>query len=245
MKRYKTFARAIVQHSPIGVFMCCIALYIIIASTIGIKLSLGHSVTRSAIIGILGGVILLSLIIIAFLFLYLVVLCIRFVIEKLLAIKRYTCLPLSADEVVEYINNNVFEDSEGYFRYICEQMRYCSGIWKYQDWFSLKLSIDDLYKLCMASEEVFGKPIMLDNALYWYLKKYGTVFPISIVVDSYRFVDDTIAARIDERGDLMIITTNSYYARDIMDKFGELSKITVIDLGDGSVTYKTGEAKEA
>lgn len=64
MKRYKTFARAIVQHSPIGVFMCCIALYIIIASTIGIKLSLGHSVTRSAIIGILGGVILLGLIII-------------------------------------------------------------------------------------------------------------------------------------------------------------------------------------
>lgn len=224
MKRYKTFARAIVQHSPIGVFMCCIALYIIIASTIGIKLSLGHSVTRSAIIGILGGVILLGLIIIAFLFLYLVVLCIRFVIEKLLAIKRYTCLPLSADEVVEYINNNVFEDSEGYFRYICEQMRYCSGIWKYQDWFSLKLSIDDLYKLCMASEEVFGKPIMLDNALYWYLKKYGTVFPISIVVDSYRFVDDTIAARIDERGDLMIITTNSYYARDIMDKFGGVIK---------------------
>lgn len=97
----------------------------------------------------------------------------------------------------------------------------------------------------MASEEVFGKPIMLDNALYWYLEKYGAVFPISIVVDRYRFVDDTIAARIDERGDLMIITTNSYYARDIMDKFGELSKITVIDLGDGSVTYKTGEAKEA
>ena len=124
-------------------------------------------------------------------------------------------------------------------------MRYCSGIWKYQDWFSLKLSRDDLFKLCMASEEVFGKPIMLDNALYWYLKKYGTVFPISIVVDRCRFVDDTIAARIDERGDLMIITTNSYYARDIMDKFGDLSKITVIDLGDGSVTYKTGEAKEA
>ena len=237
MRRYKTFAKAMVQHSPIGVFMCCIVLYIIIASTIGIKLSLGHSVTRSALLGILGGIILL--------FLYLVVFCIRFVIEKLLAIKRYTCLPLSADEVVEYINNNVFEDSEGYFRYICEQMRYCSGIWKYQDWFSLKLSRDDLFKLCMASEEVFGKPIMLDNALYWYLKKYGTVFPISIVVDRYRFVDDTIAARIDERGDLMIITTNSYYARDIMDKFGELSKITVIDLGDGSVTYKTGEAKEA
>lgn len=209
MRRYKTFAKAMVQHSPIGVFMCCIVLYIIIASTIGIKLSLGHSVARSAIIGILGGVILLCLIIIAFLLLYLVVLCIRFVIEKLLAIKRYTYLPLSADEVIEYINNNVFEDSEGYFRYICEQMRYCSGIWKYQDWFSLKLSRDDLFKLCMASEEVFGKPIMLDNALYWYLKKYGTVFPISIVVDRCRFVDDTIAARIDERGDLMIITTNS------------------------------------
>ena len=112
MRRYKTFAKAMVQHSPIGVFMCCIVLYIIIASTIGIKLSLGHSVTRSALLGILGGIILLCLIIIAFLFLYLVVFCIRFVIEKLLAIKRYTCLPLSADEVVEYINNNVFEDSE-------------------------------------------------------------------------------------------------------------------------------------
>lgn len=245
MRRYKTFAKAMVQHSPIGVFMCCIVLYIIIASTIGIKLSLGHSVTRSALLGILGGIILLCLIIIAFLLLCLVVLCIRFEIEKLLAIKRYTYLPLSADEVIEYINNNVFEDSEGYFRYICEQMRLCFGIGKYKDWFSLKLSRDDLFKLCRASEEVFGKPIMLDNALYWYLNEYGTVFPISIVVDGYRFVDDTIAARIDERGDLIIITTNSNYAREIMEQFGELSKITVVDLGDGRVICKTGEAKEA
>lgn len=79
-------------------------------------------------------------------------------INKINAIKRYTYLPLTADELRLKINKeDVFKNPADYIKYICEQMRYYSA--SSEEYKSLKLTMDDLLKLCKTCGVIFHQII--------------------------------------------------------------------------------------
>lgn len=89
-------------------------------------------------------------------------------ITHILAVKRYTYLPLKIDEVKEAINAGLFEDTpESYTDYLTKQMKYFNG--------SVIFSIDDL--------KIITKTI---NAIWNQSFKLNKDFLIRNEIESYR-----------------------------------------------------------
>lgn len=97
-------------------------------------------------------------------------------INRINAIKRYIYLPLTASELRLKINKEgIFKNPANYIKYICEQMRYYSVL--INEYKSLKLTMDDLLKLCKTYEEVYGDLIVFKHEDYKYFKKFNYAFP--------------------------------------------------------------------
>lgn len=77
-------------------------------------------------------------------------------ITHITAVKRYTYLPLTADEVREAINAGLFKDTpESYIDYLTKQMKYFDG--------SITFSINDMKMIIKTVKEIWDKPFKLNK----------------------------------------------------------------------------------
>ena len=87
-------------------------------------------------------------------------------ISKTRAIKRYTYLPLTADEVRFMIGEGIITTDRDYTYYLTDQL-----LFKDENGVNcLNFTDDDMEKLIDTYEEVFNKPLILDKE---YFKKYA------------------------------------------------------------------------
>lgn len=100
------------------------------------------------------GVIFMLLI--AFAIIGVIVITIITGITHITAVKRYTYLPLTADEVREAINAGLFKDTpESYIDYLTKQMKYFDG--------SITFSINDMKMIIKTVKEIWDKPFKLNK----------------------------------------------------------------------------------
>lgn len=100
------------------------------------------------------GVIFILLI--AFAIIGVIVIAIITGITHITAVKRYTYLPLTADEVREAINAGLFKDTpESYIDYLTKQMKYFDG--------SITFSINDMKMIIKTVKEIWDKPFKLNK----------------------------------------------------------------------------------
>lgn len=100
------------------------------------------------------GVIFMLLI--AFAIIGVIVIAIVTGITHIIAVKRYTYLPLTADEVREAINAGLFKDTpESYIDYLTKQMKYFDG--------SITFSINDMKMIIKTVKEIWDKPFKLNK----------------------------------------------------------------------------------
>lgn len=77
-------------------------------------------------------------------------------ITHITAVKRYTYLPLTTNEVREAINAGLFEDTpESYTDYLTKQMKYFDG--------SVIFSVDDMKMITKTVKEIWDKPFKLNK----------------------------------------------------------------------------------
>lgn len=77
-------------------------------------------------------------------------------ITHILAVKRYTYLPLTIDEVKEAINVGLFEDTpESYIDYLAKQMKYFDG--------SVIFSVDDMKMIVKTIKAIWNQSFKLNK----------------------------------------------------------------------------------
>lgn len=107
----------------------------------------------------IGGMYLFGIIfvlLIAFAIIGIIVIAIVTGITHITAVKRYTYLPLTADEVKESINAGLFEDTpESYIDYFTKQMKYLGG--------SVIFSIDDMKIITKTVKEIWDESFKLNK----------------------------------------------------------------------------------
>lgn len=100
------------------------------------------------------GVIFMLLI--AFAIIGVIVIAIVTGITHIIAVKRYTYLPLTVDEVKEAINAGLFEDTpESYIDYLTKQMKYFDS--------SITFSVNDMKMIIKTVKEIWDKPFKLNK----------------------------------------------------------------------------------
>ena len=100
------------------------------------------------------GVIFMLLI--AFAIISLIVIAIVTGITHIIAVKRYTYLPLTVDEVKEAINAGLFKDTpESYIDYLTKQMKYFDS--------SITFSVNDMKMIIKTVKEIWDKPFKLNK----------------------------------------------------------------------------------
>lgn len=108
---------------------------------------------------LIGGMWLFGIIfmlLIAFALISFIVIGIVTAITHISAVKRYTYLPLTADEVREAINEGLIENTpESYIDYLTKQMKYYDG--------SIIFSIDDMKMITKTVKEIWDKPFKLNK----------------------------------------------------------------------------------
>lgn len=100
------------------------------------------------------GVIFMLLI--AFAIIGVIVIAIVTGITHIIAVKRYTYLPLTVDEVKEAINAGLFKDNpESYIDYLTKQMKYFDS--------SITFSVNDMKMIIKTVKEIWDKPFKLNK----------------------------------------------------------------------------------
>lgn len=149
-----------------------IILYFVIAGIIGCFVTDYQSIILRFIKGIeYGFLIIFGILIID------IIEFVTYIINKIKAIKRYTYLPLTVEDIKQSIKNGLFSTKESYIKYICDQLRY-ESIWGLLNCNSIKLTNIDLVLLCKSVEEVYKSPIVFTyEEFYKYFKKYKGASP--------------------------------------------------------------------
>lgn len=173
-KKKKSFWKVFLDECTgaivVGAIMIYIALSIIVGNLILPYINNGEEINpyiedvsskftifliKTAIGGMyLFGVIFMLLI--AFAIIGVIVIAIVTGITHIIAVKRYTYLPLTADEVREAINAGLFKDTpESYIDYLTKQMKYFDG--------SITFSINDMKMIIKTVKEIWDKPFKLNK----------------------------------------------------------------------------------
>lgn len=124
----------------------------------------------------IGGIWLVDVIfilLVAFVFIGVIVIAIVTGITHITAVKRYTYLPLTVDEVREAINEGLIKDTpESYTDYLTKQMKYFSG--------SVIFSVDDMKMITKTVKEIWDESFKLnkDYLIRNKIEGYG-YFPFS------------------------------------------------------------------
>ena len=154
----------------VGAIMIYIALSAIIGNLILLYINNGEEInpyiedvsskfTIFLIKTAIGGMYLFGtifMLLIAFTIIGIIVIAIVTGITHITAVKRYTYLPLTADEVKESINAGLFEDTpESYTDYLTKQMKYFDG--------SITFSVNDMKMIIKTVKEIWDKPFKLNK----------------------------------------------------------------------------------
>lgn len=153
-----------------GAVMICIALSMIVGNLIlpcinnGTEINpyiedLNNKFAIFVINTLIGGMWLFGVIfmlLLVFAIISLIVIAIVTGITHIIAVKRYTYLPLTADEVREAINEGLIGNTpESYIDYLTKQMQYFDG--------SIIFSIDDMKTITKTVKEIWDKPFKLNK----------------------------------------------------------------------------------
>lgn len=96
------------------------------------------------------------MLLIAFAIIDIIVIAIVTGITHITAVKRYTYLPLTTNEVREAINAGLFKDTpESYIDYLTKQMKYFDG--------SVIFSVNDMKMIIKTVKEIWDKPFKLNK----------------------------------------------------------------------------------
>lgn len=96
------------------------------------------------------------MLLIAFAIINIIVIAIVTGITHITAVKRYTYLPLTVDEVREAINAGLFKDTpESYTDYLTKQMKYFDG--------SITFSVDDMKIITKTIKEIWDESFKLNK----------------------------------------------------------------------------------
>lgn len=119
----------------------------------------GGKFTMFLIKTLIGGMWLFGVIfmlLIVFTFIGLIVIAVVTGITHISAVKRYTYLPLTTDEVREAINEGLIENTpESYIDYLTKQVKYFDG--------SVTFSVDDMKMITKTVKEIWDKPFKLNK----------------------------------------------------------------------------------
>ncbi|MFR7560579.1 MAG: hypothetical protein ACLUVX_12025 [Lachnospira pectinoschiza] len=176
ISKKKSFLEEFLKEYVLHLIVAFGFLYLTVAGIIGNLVSKEDNIIDRIFDGMVTG-IFAALDIFMVLWIITLVYCnIKTNINKINAIKRYIYLPFTADELRLKINKeSIFKNPADYIKYICEQMRYYSEL--ANEYKSLKLTMDDLLKLCKTYEEVYGDLIVFKHEDYKYFKKFNYAFP--------------------------------------------------------------------
>ena len=173
-KKKKSFWKVFLDECTgaivVGAIMIYIALSIIVGNLILPYINNGEEINpyiedvsskftifliKTAIGGMyLFGVIFMLLI--AFAIIGVIVIAIVTGITHIIAVKRYTYLPLTVDEVKEAINAGLFKDTpESYTDYLTKQMKYFDG--------NITFSVNDMKMIIKTVKEIWDKPFKLNK----------------------------------------------------------------------------------
>lgn len=99
---------------------------------------------------------IIFILLVAFAIIGIIVIAIITGITHITAVKRYTYLPLTADEVREAINAGLFKDTpESYIDYLTKQMKYFDS--------SITFSVNDMKMIIKTVKEIWDKPFKLNK----------------------------------------------------------------------------------
>lgn len=170
-KKKKSFWKAFLDECEGAILAGAIMIYIALSMIVGNLIlpyimsngeeinpcieDVGDKVTLFLIKTLTGGMFIFMLLI-AFASISLIVIAIVTGITHIIAVKRYTYLPLTVDEVREAINAGLFKDTpEGYIDYLTKQMQYFDG--------SVIFSVDDMKMITKTVKEIWDKPFKLNK----------------------------------------------------------------------------------
>lgn len=173
-KKKKSFWKVFLDECTgaivVGAIMIYIALSIIVGNLILPYINNGEEInpyiedvsskfTIFLIKTTIGGMYLFGVIfmlLIAFAIIGVIVIAIVTGITHIIAVKRYTYLPLTVDEVKEAINAGLFKDTpESYTDYLTKQMKYFDG--------SITFSVNDMKMIIKTVKEIWDKPFKLNK----------------------------------------------------------------------------------
>lgn len=99
---------------------------------------------------------IIFILLVAFAIIGIIVIAIVTGITHITAVKRYTYLPLTTNEVREAINAGLFKDApESYIDYLTKQMKYFDS--------SITFSVNDMKMIIKTVKEIWDKPFKLNK----------------------------------------------------------------------------------
>lgn len=231
-KKKSFFKELIKQFLGKEILFFGIILYFIIAGIIGYSVTNYQNISLRVLKGMgIGFLILFIGMTIIFVELLLIEV-ITFNINKIKAIKRYTYLPLTVEEINQSIKNGLFSTEESYIKYICDQLRYKS-LWGSFDYASVKFTNADLILLCRSVEEVYEQPVVLNYNHYLYCMPYNYTSPFAFIVGIYN-IDDAIWDA-DEENEIVIFCTDKSKVKDYVEVHKNIKKYTLYDVENANV----------
>ena len=199
ISKKKSFLWEFLKEYILHLIAALILLYFTVAGIIGNFVSKKDNIVDRIFDGMVTG-ILAALVIFIVLWIITLIYCnIKTNINKINAIKRYTYLPLTADELRLKINKeSIFKNPADYIKYICEQMRYYSE--STNEYKSLKLTMADLLTLCRTYEEVYEDLIVFKNEDYKYFNRFNKAFPFEFKTFENTYIkSDDILDKISDK----------------------------------------------
>lgn len=177
--------KELIMHFQGALILFGIILYFVIAGIIGYFVTDYQNIGLRVFKGIEIGLLIVWAGTVIIFFGFIIISFITFNISKIKAIKRYTYLPLTVEEIKQSIKNGLFSTKESYIKYICDQLRY-ESLWGFFDCNSIKFTNADLVLMCKSVEEFYKSPIVFTyEEFYEYLKEFKGASPFEFKTEEY------------------------------------------------------------
>lgn len=236
ISKKKSFLWEFLKEYILHLIAALVLLYFTVAGIIGNFLSKEDNMAERVFEGVING-FLVALGIIMVLGIVILVYCnIKTNINKINAIKRYTYLPLTADELRLKIDmGDIFKDPADYIKYICEQMRYYSE--STNEYKSLKLTMTDLRTLCKTYEEVYKDLIVFKYEDYKYFNRFNEAFPFKFETFENTYIEsDDILDKISDKETITIFCSDKILVEAYLSSYK--GQAIIYDVGNKDISTR-------
>lgn len=216
ISKKKSFFKELIRQFSGEAILFGIILYFVIAGIIGYFVTDYQDINLRIIKGMGVGFSIIWVGAIIIFFGFFIIELITYDINKIKAIKRYTYLPLTVEEIKQSIKNGLFSTEESYIKYICDQLRYGS-LWGLLDCNSIKFTNADLVLMCKSVEEVYKSPVVFTHEeFYEYLKEYKGASPFEFKTREYNIDSEDIWFGIIDSEHVEIFCTDMGLAEEVV-----------------------------